>query len=308
VVRGKSLPTIPSTLWLILAACSSGPSTHVGGPCLANRTCDDGQVCDQTDPGGPICLDENGDLDGDGIPNGKDFCEHMAGGDHDEDLDGIGDECDACPIAKPPAQADADKDAVDSPCDPDPRTPGDKIILFNGFNASIADAKPAWKFQGGEAVVTPLAADSIEELVIPLSRATNHMAILAGYRVDSIAAGAIEAEVAVASKTMLPLGTSQVQCGAARAGSSDAIVLQTAMNESITNQNTKPVTNVFNSASQYRVAEQLDGAMANCALVADTDANSGAIQLPSDGSAPTHAILHVRGATVRFAYILVVAR
>lgn len=307
-MHGKSFPAISSALWLILAACSAGPSTHVGGPCLANRTCDDGQVCDQTDPGGPVCLDENGDVDGDGIPNGKDFCEHMAGGDHDEDLDGIGDECDACPIAKPPAQADADKDAVDSPCDPDPRTPGDKIILFNGFNAPITGAPATWKFQGGEAVVTPAAADSIEELVIPLSRTTNHMAILAGYRVDAVAAGAVAAEVAVSSKTVLPLGTSLVQCGAARAGSSDAILLQTAMNDSVTNQNTKAVTNVFNSASQYRVAEQLDGAVANCALVADTDANSGAIQLPSDGNAPTQAILHVRGATVRFAYVLVVAR
>ena len=89
-MRSAIFSAISSTLWLALAACSSGPSTHVGGPCLANRTCEDGQVCDQTDPAGPVCLDENGDIDGDGIPNGKDFCEHMAGGDHDEDLDGIG--------------------------------------------------------------------------------------------------------------------------------------------------------------------------------------------------------------------------
>jgi len=297
-----------STLWLMLGACSSGPATHVGGPCLANRTCDDGQVCDQTDPGGPVCLDENGDVDGDGITNGKDFCEHMAGGDHDEDLDGIGDECDACPIAKPPSQAEPDKDAVDSPCDPDPRTPGDKIILFNGFNAPVAGAPATWKFQGGEVVVTPAAAGSIEELVIPLSGTTNHMAIQAGYRVDAVAAGAAEAEVAVVSKTVLPLGTSQVQCGAARAGNSDSILLQTAMNGGTTDENAKPVTNVFNSASQYRVAEQIDGAMTNCALVAENDANSGAIQIRSDGSAPTQLILHVRGATVRFAYILAVAR
>jgi hypothetical protein len=308
-VRDATFAAISSTLWLTLAACTSGPATHAGGPCLANRTCADGQVCDQTDPGGPVCLDENGDIDGDGIPNGKDFCEHLAGGDHDEDLDGIGDECDACPIAKPPGQAEPDMDGVDSPCDPDPRTPGDKIILFNGFNAPVAGASAAWKFQGGEAIVTPTAADSVEELTIPLARATNHMAILAGYRVDGITPGAIAADVAVISKTLLPLGKSQIQCGASRAGSADSILVQTSMNDSLTGEAAMSVTgNAFNSASQYRVVEQINGATTNCALAGDTKDNSGAIMLASDGSAPTQAILHVRGATVRFAYILVVAR
>jgi hypothetical protein len=34
--------------------------------------CSTGQICDLTDPVGPICLDSSGDLDGDGIA--KDFC------------------------------------------------------------------------------------------------------------------------------------------------------------------------------------------------------------------------------------------
>lgn len=294
-------------LWLAGAGCSSGPATSVGGPCLASRTCSDGQVCDQTDPAGPVCLDESGDVDGDGIANGLDFCEHVAGGDHDEDLDGIGDECDACPIASPTGQAESDQDAVDSPCDRDSREPGDKIIVFNGFHAPVAGASAAWTFQGGEAVVTPVG-DAVEELVIPLTRATNHISIQAAYRIDAVAAGAAASEAAVITKTVLPLGTSQVQCGTARIGGSDAVLLATAMNGSLTNEMLSPVANAFNPASQYNVVHQIDAASAKCAVAGDTREDSGAAQLTSDGSTPTQAILHVRGATVRFAYLLVVAR
>jgi hypothetical protein len=314
-VRGTSsspvsspLPAaLPAALCAVLAACGATTTTQVGGPCEASGACDDGQVCDRTAPGGAVCLDAAGDVDGDGIPNGKDFCEHAAGGDHDEDLDGIGDECDPCPIARPPASADSDGDAVDGTCDPDPRTPGDKIILFNGFNAPVAGAGADWKFQGGEAIVTPAAPDTVEQLVFPLARATNHMAILAAYRIDGVASGAASADAAVISKTVLPLGTSVIQCGGSRAGGSDAVLLKTDANGSA-NETSKMLINAFNPASQYRVAELLDGAAVNCAVAGDTMDNSGALQLASDGSTPTQAVLYARGATVRFSYILVIAR
>src|SRR5215468_7128125 len=105
-----------STLSATLLACgATTTTTHIGGPCDASAKCDSGQVCDRTAPGGAVCIDANGDVDNDGIPNGKDFCEHLAGGANDEDGDGFGDECDACPIAAP-GQADTDGDAVAAPC------------------------------------------------------------------------------------------------------------------------------------------------------------------------------------------------
>lgn len=289
-----------------LAGCGAS-SMLVGGPCDSSGACGDGLICDHTAPSGPACIDVGGDLDGDGIPNGKDFCEHMVGGDHDEDQDGLGDECDPCPIARPPGQADTDHDAVDSPCDPDPRTAGDRIILFNGFNAPISGAPASWAFQGGEVVVTPGTAGSVEELVLPVPRSTIHMAILAGYRIDAVAAGAVDAGVSVVSKTVLPMGNSETQCGAARIGGSDAILVQTTAVGGAMNQNTKPLPDVFDPAAQYRIVEQIDGPTTNCALAGDAT-NSGAIQLASDGTAPTQVVLRVRGATVRFAYLLVVAR
>src|ERR1700704_2572980 len=117
----------PASLLAALVACGGG--TQPGDPCSAKAPCDKGQICDMTATGGPECLEGSGDIDGDGIPNDKDFCEHMAGGAFDEDGDGIGDECDRCPIAKPPDKPDPDGDDVDSPCDPDPRMAGDKIVL-----------------------------------------------------------------------------------------------------------------------------------------------------------------------------------
>jgi hypothetical protein len=298
-----------STLSATLLACgATTTSTQLGGPCDASGKCDSGQICDRTGPGGPVCIDVNGDLDGDGIPNGKDFCEHMAGGANDEDGDGIGDDCDACPISPPPSQRDSDGDAVDSPCDPDTRTPGDKILLFNGFNVPVTGAGADWKFQNGEAIVTPAAAGAEEELKFPLATATNHMAIYATYRIDGIAAGATQADAAVASATAgLPMGASRVQCGGSRSGGSDTLLLKTESNGT-PDQNTKPVTNVFNPAGQYRLLERLDGATATCALAGDSDANSGAIQLRTDGNTPNQFSLYARGATVRFSYILVVGQ
>src|SRR3569833_2266428 len=98
-----------SALWAGLTACgaSTSTSTHIGGPCDPSNTCDDGQICDRTAPSGQKCIAASGDA------------------------------CDACPIAAP-GGTDADGDAVSAPCDPDTRTPGDRILLFNGFNAAVS--------------------------------------------------------------------------------------------------------------------------------------------------------------------------
>jgi hypothetical protein len=257
-----------------------------------------------TAPGGAICIDGDGDLDGDGIVNAKDFCEHMPGGAYDEDGDGIGDDCDACPIAKPPATPDPDGDGVDSPCDPDPRTPGDKIVLFNGFNAPLPanwTAGAAWQVRGGEAVMTPTNPDTVEQVVAPLPASSIHMAILAGYRIDSVAPGATEARAGVVGIDRRPAGTTILSCTGTRSGTTDTLLLETDAAS-----NSKAATNLFDPAALYRIAEQIEGANTNCALISDKE--TSAVQAMSLGNTMSQVGVSARGATTRFTYLLVVAR
>lgn len=293
-----------SALWAGLAACgATTTTTHIGGPCDASSKCDDGQVCDRTAQGGAVCIDASGDVDNDGIPNGKDFCEHLNGGASDEDGDGIGDECDACPIAAP-GPADGDGDAVAAPCDPDTRTPGDRIILFNGFNAAVAGASAAWKFQNGEAIVT--AGSAVEALSIPLAATSNHIAIIAAYQIDAASTTALTADAGVGSKTVLPLGTSAIQCGGSRASGADQVLLfQSDANMSQTLSNMTLGT-AFNPSTKYQVVEKINGGSTQCSVAGASMAERGAVQLSTDGTTPTAAVLYARGATVRFSYILVV--
>jgi hypothetical protein len=284
-----------------LVACGADSNTHAGGPCKSDRSCDSGQICDQTDPSGPVCLDVNGDLDGDGIANGKDFCEHLAGGAFDEDGDGIGDECDLCPIAKPPAKSESDGDAVDAPCDPDSSKAGDKIVLFNGFNAMPANLPNGWTVQGGEAIFTPPDPSAVGKLSFTVAVPSNHMAIQIAYRIDSVAAGVTQAYAGVRSSLSLPSPPTPIDCVGSRLGPMDQLVLTTDAGNA-----TSELMNLFNPASLYRLGEQLDGATAQCALVSDKE--TGVVQEATAGSAMNEVSLIARGATVRFAYLLLTQR
>jgi hypothetical protein len=296
-VRRSILFTLSATL----IACGTDEKTHVGEPCQADRTCDSGQICDQTDPGGPVCLDASGDVDSDGIQNDKDFCEHVAGGDHDEDIDGIGDECDPCPIAKPSTTAQTDGDGVDGACDPDTSRPGDKIVLFNGFNAAPTSLPSGWKIQGGEAIFTPTGPNAVGQLDFMVPVPSNHMAIQVGYRIDSVDPGATEADAGVVSFIVLPVKPPPILCVGSRRGPLDQLLLDTGSGSV-----TSDLMNLFNPASLYRIGEQLDGTTAKCALASDKE--TGAIQGSTDGSALNQVGLYARGATVRFAYLLVTQR
>jgi hypothetical protein len=299
-VRGLIFATTSS---LVLIACGGG-GTQPGDACSAKQPCDNGQICDLTDTNGPACLDGSGDVDGDGIPNDKDFCEHMAGGAFDEDGDGIGDDCDPCPIAKPPATPETDGDGVDSPCDPNPKMPGDKIVLFNGFNGPLPatwKASAAWQIKGGEAVMTPTAAGSVEQLSSGLTTPSNHLSIFASYRIDSLAPGATDADAGVFGITRLLQGDLTIECSGSRSGLMDQLELTTDATQA-----SNPQNNLFDSASLYRVLAQLDGGTANCALIADKE--NGAISGSASGNAMSEVGLSVRGATARFAYILAVTR
>jgi hypothetical protein len=303
-VRSSILVVVLSTA---LAACgaSSGGDTKIGDSCDAKNKCSDGQVCDLTDPKGASCIDADGDLDGDGIPNSMDKCDHMPGGLYDEDGDGIGDECDACPIAPPPATPDTDNDGVDAPCDPNPDTDGDKIVLFDGFNGTAIPtgwtaSSAAWQITGGEAIMTPSDPATVETLAGPLSLATSHTVLFTAFRVDSVAAGANDVGAAVTGITKLPMGNSSAECGGTRDSGGDQVALETDAGS-----NSKVfLKGLFDPAGLYNVLEQLNGGTANCALIAP--AESGAVQTNTAGNALNAAGVTAHGAKTRFEFLLVV--
>lgn len=285
----------------LLIACG-GP--ELGSPCSATAPCDDGAVCDLTNPDGPICVSADGDDDGDGIPNDRDFCLHQEGGAFDEDLDGIGDDCDRCPIAPPPATPDPDGDELDSPCDPDPSTPGDRIVVFSGFNDPALPmgwrTTGTWEIRGGTIVVQ--APATLATLTAPLPLVTNHTAVLSSYRIDAVDPAGSENAASVIAVDRRPAGTSLVSCGGSRSGGTDRLLLDT----DLSNMSDEFAMSLFDPAGLYRVAARIDGAQAACALIADRE--TGAVQASTSGQAMTEGGLSARSVTARFAYLLVVQR
>ena len=290
---------------LLLALVSCGGATTTGGTCSSTAPCGEGAICDLTDPAGPTCIDAAGDLDGDGIANGKDFCEHEAGGAHDEDNDGVGDDCDACPVAKPPATPDTDGDEVDAPCDPDPSTAGDTILLFEGFNDALgsnwtATTPGAWVVQGGELVVSNVASqDYLRANVAEVQ----HLAIEASYRIDKIETTATTHLVAVHAHDPRPAGVSSLECGVVHADSGTGDVVDLETNQSTSAQ--PAMGSAFNSASLYQAAAYDSGNSVGCTVLGDGHA-LGAVQAAVTPDAVPAIALTARAVTARFQWILVV--
>lgn len=290
-------------LILLLGACSSdGGESGAGQPCSLTAPCGNGLTCDFSDPVEPTCVDEDSDEDGDGIPAKQDFCQHQPGGAFDEDGDFIGDDCDRCPIAPPPAAPDADGDEVDSPCDPDPAQTGDRIILFEGFNAGALPA--GWTptgtvtIQGGVAKLVGAAA-SDASIIVGLPSLSTKNALLTSWRVDATDTSASENAVLLQALDRRPAGVTAISCGASRLGSSERIFLDTGISGA-----QEPVDALFDQASLYRAAIKLEGITAQCALIGDQD--TGAVQANTAGDSPSEAALLARGATIQFRYLLVV--
>jgi len=291
---------------LAFAACGSG--VQIGGDCSDGAVCEDGAVCDFTDPDGAVCIDAAGDLDGDGLPNGQDFCSHAPGGQFDEDGDGIGDDCDRCPIAPPTGVPDRDNDEVDSPCDPDPTTDGDQIVAFSGFGDGILPdnwkATSGWTFANGEATATSQLAVNNEVLVAPLPLVSLHVAVFSEYRIEALDPEATQNRAGVVAVDQRPAGGTDVTCAGSRTGNGvDGLVLDTTVNAA-----TRSFTDadLFDPAALFRLTLALDNADAGCAL--KSGPLTGAITAGTNGEAMNQGGLTAKGVTAHFQYLLVVQR
>jgi hypothetical protein len=293
--------------FLLLAACTS-ESKGGGGEgdsCDVMTACGEGNVCSvtHTTDGSGECLASGDDVDSDGLPNEMDYCNAGEGGQYDEDRDLIGDDCDKCPIASPPASPDPDGDDVDAPCDPDSREPGDQIVVFEGFRNGIPATwtkTGTWEQRGGDAVATAAGTEISLTTALPLT--TSKMALLIQYRVDAVDAAANGSYIGLIARDQRPASNAVVRCGSQRSAAvGDALSLegdQGAMSA--------PVADAFNSASLYSVALRLQGVQAGCAMQAD--ATAVAAQAATSGEALTQAGVFVKGGTARFSYVLAIQR
>jgi thrombospondin type 3 repeat protein len=158
---------------LVLGACFH-PHDEPGSPCESSP-CPVDQTCRHG-----TCYRPGDDTDGDGLNDGLDNCPGVANPDQaDEDGDGIGDACDPCPVDAADPPVDPDGDGVSDSCDPNPDTPGDRIVLFEGFNAGLP---PSWQTVGtvtagtGEVVLTATAgmhATIMPTLAMPVNGAVS---------------------------------------------------------------------------------------------------------------------------------------
>ena len=288
-------------LFVLIGLCAC--SASLGGPCSLDEPCDEG-VCNLSGLGEPVCIAGDGDIDGDGLANNRDFCNQQPGGAFDEDLDGLGDDCDRCPIARPPAMPETDGDEVDSPCDPDQTSAGERISVFEGFNDGLPASwrkEGTWEVRGGEALFTPADPNAFQSFTTQLPLAARHLAVQASYRVSRLDMAAAQHLAGVTVVDRRPAGTAIASCGGSRIGGMDTLVLTSDAGAS-----TKPFTNLFDTAGLYRIAQRIDNAQGACAMI--SDAQSGAVQQTTAGELFTEAGLTARGLEVRFQYLLVVQR
>lgn len=292
-------------LLLVLVGCSDS-ATVSDGPCSLTDPCSDAAVCDFTAEGGPTCIAKAGDIDGDGLPNDKDFCEHQMGGAFDEDLDGVGDECDRCPIAPPRATPDSDHDMVDAPCDPAPTQDGDSILLFDGFNSLearwTATTPAAWSVQGGE-MIANLAGRPDQEFMKTGVVGKNTIAVEASFRIDKVESSATRHLVGVSASDPRPAGAAAMSCYVTKADAapgSELVVVETNMGSM--NQAT---SDAFNPANVYRAGALASGTMARCAVLSNGNP-LGIVQASITPDQLAQVALTAHATSVRFQYIIVV--
>ena len=156
--------------------------------------------------------DANPDLDGDGVPNAIDNCPTVPNpGQENEDGDRFGDACDSCPAYAHDTPSDPDGDGVSDECDPRPNTPGDAIVLFEGFHAGV----PAGWATGGTWTAANDAVSvgqSTRPFLSTTITSTQHETISAGLTVDSLDATGGDAAAGVVDNFNHGLTRSGVFC------------------------------------------------------------------------------------------------
>ncbi len=294
---------------LFFAACSED-SPEPGGPCSADMTCGGDLVCN-FQSAEPTCLDPGLDEDSDGLANGDDFCPATAGGsNYDEDGDSRGDACDSCPIERWTVNTkDEDKDGLSGRCDPDDRTPGDKMVFFDGFASDtlaeweLGDDAPGFSIAGGvlKGTVSSTANQEIVAVhVLPSSKES--MAVLAAYRVTDTEPAGVEAvsrDVSISLRTDLPMGGAQARCGPTLTTQISNLRLSSDRGEEA-----EPFPGLYSKGETYGLLLQIVGSQARCV---QTFGQAAKVVAGTVGAAfMSHVSLSQIAVGVEYEYVMVI--
>jgi len=261
--------------WIFVAACYS-PSPQAGARCGANGACPDPLVCS---PATMTCERSAAAID---APRGADSAIDSAHldappdardcGSHDEDGDGVMDNCDNCPVDDNAGQADSDGDGVGDACDPHPSA-NDRIAFFESF----ATAPTGWDlknatFSNDQVHLTAATAAGDAHAYPPFLSAKGVVDTF--YTIDMLGANSYRSiEVAVQHT---PSGTNGFRCGVfdadtvstrtaeIQAFQSPYTIAQSAPSGSLTNGDTGDLYFVFGTdyeCQTTRPAEDLTATM-----------------------------------------------
>ncbi len=311
----------------MIGACFD-PHPPAGAPCSELAPCPISQQCiaakcvgpdrGQLDAGasdGPIALDAALDAaiptpmdrDGDGIANDIDNCPDQANADQgDEDGDLIGDVCDPCPID--PSSADPDGDGVAGICDPHPNTPGDKIVVFDGFHRPLPKS---WRLIGsaeqtGDDMVLTTVAGNHANAVPPLDAVITNGMVMAALTVSALTAN-VDTAISV-SMPYDPDTDDGVFCELDQSMGTMATDRFASLYEALP-ADTFLSTRMFPWAldTQYRISLTRSANNYACAFAVAGGATQTTSGTTAKAVALSKASIGVYGATARAAWILVVS-
>jgi hypothetical protein len=299
----------------LLAALSACYAPHAprGVECsIETKSCPDGQACvNGTCGGNPLEIDAAIDTMPDalielcpGKPNATQ---------RDEDGDGVGDDCDPCPIDKD--NSDPDKDGVGGPCDPNPNTFGDQIVVFQSFQDGIPNT---WEMRGngtmaatdGDVVITN-TANNRATLVPPVTEPFGNGMIMAGVVVNqTLNANRIALAVGLPYNPETDVG---IQCQLHQPMSNTTAGRELSLFDSKVNQEQAFNAFLWETGVSYRLAMIRTGAAGatptyKCS-VTDKDGAVKGTATASDPNPPARLSVGVTagGTTAHVAWVLVVS-
>jgi len=296
---------VRALIFVVALGCGGGDAVD-DGPCSLTDPCGGDAVCDYTAPGGATCIPAEGDLDGDGLENCSDFCKHQAGGRFHQERDGVGDDCDRCPIARPRDTPDTDSDEVDAPCDPAPTADGDELLLFDGFNSLDPRWTPStaglWTIAGGEMVVD-LSTNGEQQYMKIGVVGKNTLALEASFRTDQVETSNARHLVGVYASDPRPAGVAEIACYVTKADvtpGTELVVVET-------NQGSMSMmgTGAFDSANLNRAGARASGTAGGCSVLTNNNP-IGVVQTAITPDQLSQIALTAQATSVRYQYVIAV--